>query len=379
MGFIETASDYIHRWFNKKDEICVSECINLINDTCYKELALHKVISLISGSFINTNIRTYKNHIEFKGSYFYKLNYSPNPNQNKYDFFKKFITKLIRDQEALLFVANENLYVADSFQKHKSALRDYWFDNIELDGYKLIDQLYAKDVMYFNLNDERLNGLISSINDNYSTLISALENAYVRNKLRKVIVNMEATSNLRDAKDNDTQKLVNDLIKPFVEGSRSVLTLPKGFTLTSIDDKQGKANDSTSEITDAGKEIFEKVASIFDIPVDLLYGNKNELEEQETMYMTHAFKPFAMMFSTEFTRKAYSKAQIVNGTYMSMDLVTTEFVNILKSADSLDKLFRIGFSNNYLRDKLGEEKNNEEWADKSYVTKNYMRAEGGEK
>ena len=232
--------------------------------------------------------------------------------------------------------------------------------------------------MYFSLNDERLRGLINSIENNYSRLFNALENAYVRNKLRKVIVNMDTTSNLRDGKDNETQQLINNIIKPFVEGDRSVLTLPKGFTLTNIDDKQGKANDSVSEITDTGKEIFEKVASIFDVPVDLLYGNKNELEEQEKMYMTHAFKPFAVMFSTEFTRKAYSKSQILNGTYMSMDLVTTEFVNILKSADSLDKLFRIGFKHNFLREKLGEEKSDEGWADKSYVTKNYMKAEGGE-
>ena len=60
LGFIESASEYMKRWFNKNDVICLSQCIDLITETCYKELALRKAISMLAGTLTNTEFRTYE-------------------------------------------------------------------------------------------------------------------------------------------------------------------------------------------------------------------------------------------------------------------------------------------------------------------------------
>ncbi len=377
MGFIETASDYMKRWFNKNDVICLSQCIDLITETCYKELALRKAISMLAGSLTNTEFRTYEKNIEVKKNIYYAFNVSPNLNSNKYDFCFKLIDKLIRDKETLVILINDQFFIADSFHKQKYAMKDWIFYDITIDNHDLTDKFYMKDVFYFSLNDERISGLINSINNNYSRIFALAQNSYVQSKLRKVIVNFDSTFNMRDMGDNELQKLINELIKPFVEGDRNVLTLPKGLSLENIDSKSSNSS-SVADMREAGKEIYENTISIFNIPLDLVYGDKAEIKEQKNQYMTQAYKPFATMIETEINRKQYSKRQFQEGTYLKLDLNTSEYINALEHADGLDKMFRIGFSHNYLRKRLGEQELQEEWANRGYVTKNYMDIEGGE-
>lgn len=217
MGFIESASEYMKRWFNKNDVICLSQCIDLITETCYKELALRKAISMLAGTLTNTEFRTYEKNIEVKKNIYYAFNVSPNLNSNKYDFCFKLIDKLIREKEVLVVLINDQFFVADSFNKQIYAFRDYIFYNIEIDNHKLTDVLQMKDVFYLRLNDKRISGLINSINNNYSRIFALAQNSYVQSKLRKVIVNFDSTFNMKDKDENELQTLINNLIKPFVE------------------------------------------------------------------------------------------------------------------------------------------------------------------
>lgn len=217
MSFIETASDYIKHWFNKSDIVCLSQCIDLINETCYKELGLRKAISMLAGTLINTEIKTYEKNKEVKKNIYYALNISPNLNYNKYDFYFKLMNKLIREQEALIVLINDEFFVADSFEKEEYMLKEYIFKKVEIDEYQLRDTFNMSDVFYFRLKDQKIINLVNSINNSYSKIMSMAQNSYVQNKLRKVIVNFDTSYNLKDEGENKLQNLVDSIIKPFVE------------------------------------------------------------------------------------------------------------------------------------------------------------------
>lgn len=377
MSFIDTASERIRRWFGGKDEIYLSQCIDLIADTCYKEIGLQKAINIIAGSLVNTEIKTYEKKKAVKKKLYYALNISPNINYNKYQFYYKLIDNLIRDQEALIVQSDNQFFVADSFLKDKLTFLNTRFHDIVIDEYKLKETLYSDNVFYFSYANEKLKKIVNSIDENYSKIINLMKNSFVQDRLRKIIVNIDTTGNMKDEKENNMQTLIDGLIKPFVEGERNVLTLPKGLKLDSLEEKKSKIT-SIEEIKEAGKEIIEEIALILNIPIDLLYASKAELKDQIKWYMTSGFKPIATMIQTEYTRKLYSIRQFIEGSYIKLDLSTAEYINPINEADGLDKMFRIGFTHDYLREKLGEEPTNEKWANKPYVTKNYMNVEGGE-
>lgn len=378
MGFIEKASDYMSRWFNKDNVMYLSQCYDLIADTVYKEIGISKVINMIASSFVSTNIRTFEKHEEVKKAIYYKLNISPNLNSNKYDFYCKLINNLIRNQEALIIENNKDLFVADSFTKKEFAFKNYKFTDIVIDDYQLKDTFYMNEVFYFKINDEKIKSLVQSINDNYASIATLMKNTYVKDRMTKIILKADTSGSLKNKEgENTLQDTIENLIKPFIEGQRNVLAIPKGFDFEKFENGTN-TKENITELVTLGEQIINEIATIFNIPIDLIYGNKNELEQQEQYYMTHCFKKYAEMFSSEITRKLYSFRQWQEGTYIKMDLVTTEYINWLYKSDKLDKAFSIGFSHNTILDKLGEEKVNEEWADKSYVTKNYMNAEGGE-
>lgn len=378
MGLFTTVADYVRNIFSKKSDVVLANCLNLILENCYKEFALQKSINLISASLCSVKFKTYIKNKEVKERLNYLLNISPNKNHNSYDFYYKIMDALIRKQEALVIQVNDEFYVADSFQKEKYAFMDWKFYNIIIDDFQLNKDFFMKDVFYFTYANDKIKNIVNSINANYSEVYAITKNALIQDKLRKIIVNFDSTNSLSENEDDESslQNLVNEIIKPFLEGRRNVLTLPKGLQLEKFETKT--SGTSFEELNNIGKKIIDNIASLLNIPIDIFYGDKTELSEQYDIYISNSFKPFSKILEVEMNRKLYTPKQYIEGSYIKVDISHLKYKDIFEIADGADKLARIGFTHNFIREKLDEEKVNKAFADESYVTKNNERVDNKE-
>ena len=97
----------------------------------FRELALHIGISYIANALSKCEIKTFKDGKEVQERLYYRLNVSPNPNENSSQFINKFIENYYYNGGALIVPQGDMIYCADSFDIDDSnPLKDYTYQNV---------------------------------------------------------------------------------------------------------------------------------------------------------------------------------------------------------------------------------------------------------
>ena len=78
-----------------------------------KRLALFIGVSYIANTLSKCEIKTYINGKEEKDEFYYRLNVSPNPNENSSQFINKFIERYFYKGDALLIPYGDGIFCAD--------------------------------------------------------------------------------------------------------------------------------------------------------------------------------------------------------------------------------------------------------------------------
>ena len=304
---------------------------------------------------------------------YYKLNISPNPNQNSSQFINQFIERYYYKGEALLVPHHNYIYCADDFtiENKDNPLKENIFRDINF-GNDSMKMKKAKDVFYMKLDDKNVKHLIDSLYSQYGEVIGQALTAYKKTNGDKYKLVLEQYA----AGDPEFKKIYDESLKAqlkeFVESYNGVYPQFKGIDLQRFDSSNAK---DTSDIISMRKEVFEVTAQALKIPLPMMLGNITNMNEIVKVYLSICIDPLADMIGEELTRKYYSYDEWKAGCWVEVDTSCVNHVDILEAAQEIYNAIGSGVVNiDDMRNRLGLPPLNTDFSQQFFLTKNYVPA-----
>ncbi|EKS8373189.1 phage portal protein [Bacillus thuringiensis] len=380
--------EWVRGFFGSNKTLTLDSCCYELGiDYFYKRLAVESCIDLIANAVTRCEFQTFEKGKEKRGENHYLLNVQPNQNQNASEFMHSLVNHLMMNNECVVIMQDKQLYIADSFNMTKFALKENIYNDITIEDFTFEKSFHESEVFHFKLNDRNIMQVIEGMYSSFGKLLASSIDYYKRKNNIRLLIKGEFIR----PQDEATQEAINDMfenqLKSWFNADKvgSAFQLQNGYVFEDMSDsKNGVANNSTSrDISDLIHDIFSYVATAFHVPIGILKGDVADIEKQMDSFLAFCVNPIAELIQDEFNRKMYKKEEYLKRTYLKIDTTKIKIVDITKMATAMDKLFAIGgLTMNDVIMMLGKEPIDEEWADRRHVTKNYQEAnslEGGEK
>lgn len=363
---------FFKKWFTPEGNLNDPILLDLALEYHYKTLAINTCVNLIANTLIRAKFRTFESGKETRGNNHYLFNVQPNQNQNASAFFHEFVSKLVYENECLVIMQNNQLYVVDEFERKEYAFLENTYKKIVVNGYKLNKSFSESEVFYFELNNKKIKSVIDNLYESYGKLLSSSINYYKRSNALRVKLKMDGVFSQNDEEQQKLQDMFNAQLKAFFEAENAAsLPLQDGIEMQELQylSNSGRTSRDIRAIVD---DIFDFVSMAFHIPKGLLKGDLADVEGQTDNFIMFCIAPIADLIEDEINRKMYSKEEYLKRTYFKVDTRLIKYVDIVKLANALDKLLSSGTHsvNDNIR-MIDGEPLTDSWADEHFITKNY--------
>lgn len=348
-----------------------AEYAELVADIYIREMAFWSAVNLVANAVSKCEFKTFVNGKEAKAREYYLWNLEPNRNQNSSAFLHKLIAQLYRKNECLVIEQNGQLLVADDFVRTSYALYDDKFTQVTVEDFTFQKTLYQPDVLYFKLSECDMRRVTAGLYESYSKLIQYSMKAYRRSRGTKGIFKYETVPVAGTAERTTFDSLINDKISKWLSGDNAALPLGRGQEWKELTQKT-YSSESTRDIRAQIDDVSDFTAKAFGIPPALLRGDVQDTSKAVDQLLTFCIDPLTDMLQEEINRKRSGYAGFNAGTYVQIDTKQIKHVDLLSVSTAIDKLIASGaFCINDIRELVGEQPINEEWANQHFMTKNY--------
>lgn len=353
----------------KKIELDVM-CQNIASEIYIRELAFNMISNKIGNALSKCELNIFENGKKQKNEEWFRWNIQPNPNQNATEFWNKLIDKLFNNNEALIIVKSDELYIADEFEAHtETAFYEHFFTNIKINDFILDKKYYMKEVFYFKLNNNDLKTLLNGTLQLYGKLINACVSNYISGNGNKGVLYIDDYNAQEEDFEETLNQILNEDFKKFFENANSVIPLYKGYEYKTLKES---SNITTRDFKALLDDVISITANAFNVPKSIATGDVQDTSKAIDEFLTFCLDPLIELLTDEITRKLYSKYQILNGYKVQFDTKAVKHIDLFDVSTAIDKLISSAcFTVNDIRRTCGELEIDEEWANKFFMTKNY--------
>lgn len=350
------------------------------------KLAEEKAVNMIANAIAKSEIVLSTGKGRRKDSEYYQLNVRPNNNQTGTDFWYCVTRKLLKEGDAVIVrMANGMYYLAESYTASNHVLFQKIYSGITItdgiDTISLTRSFTSDDVIHLRQGNARLrlfrDGVLSSYNDAVAALNQMVTVAGTPRFKFKVAANMSFRSKDKNGKDVvlTIDQVINRLKSQIEDKNINIIRETEGTTLEYMDIK---SSIPYNELKAMAAEINNQCAMAFDIPIDVFTGKITEKSDATNEFITYAVQPVAEIISDSLNSKLVGESDYIKGERAFVWLARFKHVDVIDSANSLDKLRGIGFNYDEIREMVGYEALNTEWSQARALTKNYLTEGTGE-
>ena len=373
-------------WFNKDGNLDLSAHVAVLaTEVYFKNLAIQACVNLIANTVARAEFKTFDKGREIRGENYYLFNVEPNPNKSASKFWRDVVHHLVYDNECLVLMQGDHLYVADSYNVVSGTFVENLYTDIRIGDLDLTTKHRESEVLHFELHNERIKDVVDGLYTSYGKLIAAAQKHYKRNAARKGALTIPTNYPQTEKAQTELRELLEKRFKTFFEAeSDAVIPLTNGIIYKEIESGAATTKGSMEgrDIRAFIDDVFDMVAMAFQVPPQLLKGNVADTEKAVNNFLTFCINPLAELLTDEINRKMYGKENYLQRTYVKLDTTHIRAVDIKDVAGALDILFRIGaYTIDDCLKYLGMESIGGEIGTMRFVTKNYQPIEtviGGE-
>ena len=258
------------------------------------------------------------------------------------------------------------------------------YSNITIEAaekqYSLLKTFLSGDVIHLRYDNSKIRVLLNSVLSQYEKTANSVNAMMQIANTPKFKLKVPGPLNLvRRGKDGESDKKITkeeyteELKKLLESESLAIITESSGITLEQLGIQ---TTTKTEELVKIKAEINNATAEAYDIPQAVFNGNITEKSDATNEFITYAVGPVAEVINDELTAKLVGAEDYAGKNERVMVwLARFKHVDVVDSANNLDKLRSNGWNFDEIREMVGYPVLNTPFSQARALTKNYTTGE----